>query len=104
MTAPIITHIAYQIAQLDPAEFTMADTNYLYDAIMAKNKQASAVRAAEIKSRLKEGQTVSFIRSKTGETIIGKLEKIKRTRAIVRTPQGGYDVIISELTILDEGV
>lgn len=104
MTKHNILSIANDISALDATEFSTADVSLLYEAILVKHKEAKQVRGAQVKSRLKEGQSVSFVRSKDGTTLIGKVDKIKRTRAIVLTQDGGYDVTISELTILDDGI
>lgn len=67
-------------------------TNEQLDSIQMAIKFARNQLATKVKFTLVKGTSVKFTSSKTGQTVIGTVEKVNRKYVIVKTTQGGWRV------------
>ena len=82
---------------LSPEELSESATMKVYQMLEDKVKEARKLRTEEIKGRLAVGDKVHFVsyRSKKETVTFGTVTKVNRTKAIVSTEEGHYNVPIS---------
>ena len=82
---------------LNPEELNESATKKVYQRLENKVKEARKLRTEEIKGRLAVGDKVHFVsyRSKKETVTFGTVTKVNRTKAIVSTEEGHYNVPIS---------
>ena len=82
---------------LNPEELNESATMKIYKMLENKVKEARKLRTEEIKGRLAVGDKVYFVsyRSEKETVIFGTVTKVNRTKAIISTEEGSYNVPIS---------
>ena len=82
---------------LSPEELSESATIKIYKMLEDKVKEARKLRTEEIKGRLAVGDKVHFISYRSGKETVtfGTVAKVNRTKAIVSTEEGSYNVPIS---------
>lgn len=82
---------------LNPEELNESATKKVYQRLENKVKEARKLRTEEIKGRLAVGDKVHFVsyRSKKETVTFGTVTKVNRTKAIISTEEGHYNVPIS---------
>ena len=79
-----------EISQINQAIISGTFTNDQLDSIMQAIKFARNQLAAKAKFTLVKGSQVKFTSSKSGQTVIGSVEKVNRKFVIVKTGQGNW--------------
>jgi hypothetical protein len=79
-------------------DFTNVELSSMIDAV----KWRRATLAKLTKASLSVGDTVNFTSSKTGMTLMGRVEKIAIKYVTVRTNQGAWRVPANMLSKLDD--
>lgn len=74
------------------------EINRIIDVVRAQQKIIRVIQASEAKGAFRVGDTVSA--SGRGKTIAGTITRIKRTKAIINTPEGNYNVPLSLLQMV----
>ena len=82
---------------LNPEELSESATTKIYKMLEDKVKEARRLRTEEIKGRLAVGDKVHFVsyRSEKETVTFGTVTKVNRTKAIISTEEGSYNVPIS---------
>ena len=82
---------------LSPEELSESATIKIYKVLEGKVKEARRLRTEEIKGRLAVGDKVHFVSYRSGKETVtfGTVAKVNRTKAIVSTEEGSYNVPIS---------
>ena len=80
------------IQEINTSIISGAFTNDDLDAIASAIKFARGQIATKNRFTLVKGTAVKFVSSRSGQTVLGTVEKVNRKFVIVKTPQGGWRV------------